>query len=397
VAREIARLGHQVAEALARAHALGIVHRDVKSDNLLVTASGHADAPSVRLIDFGIAKAPPELFSVATDQAFTRYWTELGTIMGSPPYMAPEQNGAAQTVTGRADVYALGVALLISVLNLDAESLETGERSLVLPQDLPGLFENTGELGAVWCELLTGMLAPNPEARPQMSEVALRLQALSRADVEFARAVETWKKTGRVPPTELLSRFLEHAESLGPLTVDEESFLRHAPLARLRGNRRNLRRTLLVAAVLSALVVGAGMLRTRTSVFERIGARLGLESSQRQTTTEALLPQGEMQHELSAAGIAGERSFGPGTADGEHSDARLGQAKAELERVQAAREAADKRAVELEREVEAFKQRALFAERAVGDLKTEQGTAKARIEQLCGKVTSLEGQVGQAR
>jgi predicted nucleic acid-binding Zn-ribbon protein len=47
--------------------------------------------------------------------------------------------------------------------------------------------------------------------------------------------------------------------------------------------------------------------------------------------------------------------------------------------------------------VEAFKQRALFAERAVGDLKTEQGTAKARIEQLGGKVTSLEGQVGQAR
>ncbi|WP_394833288.1 serine/threonine protein kinase [Pendulispora rubella] len=91
----------QALEALAEAHSLGIVHRDVKPGNLFLTR--HADgAPCIKVLDFGISKVLQ-----ADDQSLTR----AGGMLGSPLYMAPEQLESARDVDARADVYSMGVVL----------------------------------------------------------------------------------------------------------------------------------------------------------------------------------------------------------------------------------------------------------------------------------------------
>jgi serine/threonine protein kinase len=87
-----------VAKALAYAHAQGVVHRDIKPDNILVCG----DAAVVT--DFGIAKA----LSDATEQRTGSALTQVGMSMGTPAYMAPEQAAADPDMDHRADIYAFG-------------------------------------------------------------------------------------------------------------------------------------------------------------------------------------------------------------------------------------------------------------------------------------------------
>src|SRR6185503_20147330 len=92
----LARLAAEVLDALAAAHAKGVVHRDLKPDNIFVTPAGHA-----KVLDFGIAKLQPELGGSAT---------HTGSLLGTPHYMSPEQ-AASRPVDQRTDLYAMGVIL----------------------------------------------------------------------------------------------------------------------------------------------------------------------------------------------------------------------------------------------------------------------------------------------
>ncbi|WP_437496122.1 serine/threonine-protein kinase [Sorangium sp. So ce1099] len=91
----------QVCEALAEAHAQGIIHRDVKPSNLFLTRNADG-SPCIKVLDFGISK-----MTHAEEHALTR----VGGMLGSPLYMSPEQLRSASDVDGRADVYSLGVVL----------------------------------------------------------------------------------------------------------------------------------------------------------------------------------------------------------------------------------------------------------------------------------------------
>jgi serine/threonine protein kinase len=232
---ELARVGHQVAEAMAVAHQRGVVHRDLKSENVLVTTPSGDELPRARILDFGIAKAPADVFSVSQARSFTRYFTDLGTVMGSPPYMAPEQNGAAHAVTGKADVFALGVMLMIAALRLDHRAVEAFQEPLALPDDLERKLAASPPLPKAWRELLRAMLRLDAEKRPSMHEVALRLQRLARADVDFAAAVDRFVRAGRLPSARRLSALVERMERSPYLTPDERIFLRVAPLEKLKG------------------------------------------------------------------------------------------------------------------------------------------------------------------
>ncbi|WP_129311842.1 serine/threonine-protein kinase [Streptomyces sp. L2] len=148
-------LGAGLAEALAAVHELGLVHRDVKPSNVLLTVDGPL------LIDFGIARATDGTASL----------TSTGVSIGSPGYMSPEQI-LGKGVTGAADVFSLGAVLAYAVTGA---SPFPGDSSAAL---LYKVVHEEPELGALSGELrdvAAACLAKNPADRPAPGEVAHRL------------------------------------------------------------------------------------------------------------------------------------------------------------------------------------------------------------------------------
>jgi eukaryotic-like serine/threonine-protein kinase len=97
------RLMIQVCGAVQHAHMKGVLHRDLKPSNILVTSDD--DKPLAKIIDFGVAKALHHRVTPHT------IYTEMGQMIGTPDYMAPEQARGAPDVDTRADIYALGAIL----------------------------------------------------------------------------------------------------------------------------------------------------------------------------------------------------------------------------------------------------------------------------------------------
>jgi serine/threonine-protein kinase len=154
-------LARQVLEALAHAHAHGVIHRDLKPDHLFLTAEGPPgrEYERVKLIDFGLL----ELLGEPDDL------TEPGMILGTPAYIPPEQ-ALGQPVDGRADLYALAVSLFemltgrVPFRSPDALTLVRMHISAPPPslsQAVPGRF---------WCtpaleHLLSRALSKRPDDR----------------------------------------------------------------------------------------------------------------------------------------------------------------------------------------------------------------------------------------
>jgi serine/threonine protein kinase/tetratricopeptide (TPR) repeat protein len=110
-AETVLRLGAQVAEALAEAHAAGIVHRDIKPANIFVTRAGHA-----KILDFGLAKLTPTATGAGAEDETAEMTTDPsdltspGSAVGTVAYMSPEQ-ALAKDVDARTDLFSLGAVL----------------------------------------------------------------------------------------------------------------------------------------------------------------------------------------------------------------------------------------------------------------------------------------------
>ena len=153
---EVARIGLALLAALDAAHEVGMVHRDVKPDNVMVTDTGQ-----VKLTDFGIAsvKGDPRL-------------TMSGVILGSPSYMAPEQ--ADGKGAGReADLWSLGATLFFAVEGRAPFKKDSPIATLASVVGDP--TPRTTRAGAL-APLLDNLLAKDPSQRPGSNELRSRLE-----------------------------------------------------------------------------------------------------------------------------------------------------------------------------------------------------------------------------
>ena len=161
---EVARMGADLAEALHYVHAKGIIHRDIKPANVLLAPSDFPGRVShAKLADFGIAR----LFDAT-------HLTQTGSILGTAGYLSPEQ-ALGQPIGPPSDVYSLGLVLLESLTanrSYPGTAVESAMARLQRQPEIPA------ELGAEWCDVLTGMTAREPADRLTSADAAVRLREL---------------------------------------------------------------------------------------------------------------------------------------------------------------------------------------------------------------------------
>ena len=170
-------LCRQLASSLAAAHMKRIVHRDLKPDNIMLVPDPETiDGERVKVFDFGIAKLRVDSLGPGRGPSLT----QTGTIMGTPTHMAPEQCRGETDISGKADVYALGIILYQSLVGhppFMAQS--TGELLSMHLRDRPTRLRRIDPgLPEMVEDLVDRMLAKEPGDRPEMSEVVIELEAL---------------------------------------------------------------------------------------------------------------------------------------------------------------------------------------------------------------------------
>ena len=161
----------QTADALSVAHKQGVIHRDIKPDNILFTEDG---VP--KLTDLGVAK----FFDDAVDAKMTMD----GHLLGTPAYMAPEQMMDSHHIDARADIYSLGVVLyeMLTGNRPNAGSTVMGLLAKAIKgEPLPDVRTLRPEVSLSVAYVLSLMCAPKPDDRPESSSVVVDL--LSRAEV----------------------------------------------------------------------------------------------------------------------------------------------------------------------------------------------------------------------
>ena len=208
-AREAAALGAQVAEALGAAHERGMVHRDIKPQNVLLSGKGDA-----KVADFGIARAGSSVTISRT-----------GSVMGTAGYMSPEQ-ALGKPATPKSDLYSLGVVLYEALTgelpytadNPIAVSMKHVNEPLVPPKEIdPTIPEGMNAL-------VTRLMAKNPEDRyATADELADDLWRISRG-----------REPTAIPPGAAPTR-TQRAPVVPPGPKSKVSSARPAPVRRRRG------------------------------------------------------------------------------------------------------------------------------------------------------------------
>jgi serine/threonine protein kinase len=166
-----------VCDALAAAHAEGIVHRDIKPENIFLHRDGDG-REVVKVLDFGVAKLLDDT------KASMRSLTASGSLVGTPQYMAPERL-SDQVYDGRSDVYAIGIILFQCLIGRLPFASDTNLFAMIILQMKtlpPRLIDLDPTIPERVQRIVLAALEKDPELRPSAAALAAELRTWSVLD-----------------------------------------------------------------------------------------------------------------------------------------------------------------------------------------------------------------------
>ena len=182
--RELVRIMKDVAHALAYAHGRGVVHRDIKPDNVMIErATGRA-----LVLDFGISRSMTH--AVPSSSNLTR----VGEVVGTPEYMSPEQ-ASGDVVDGRSDLYALGLTAYYAATGKTAVTGESTQKILVrqLTEPVPSVIDSRPDLPPALAHAIDRCAEKDPADRfPTAEALVEAIDAAQLAEPEIPLPVRLY-------------------------------------------------------------------------------------------------------------------------------------------------------------------------------------------------------------
>ncbi|HET7451888.1 MAG TPA: protein kinase, partial [Thermoanaerobaculia bacterium] len=195
--RKATDLALQIARGLAAAHERGVVHRDLKPDNVFLTRDGH-----VKILDFGLARMAGPAEGGVTNAPTEAAGTAPGTVMGTMGYMSPEQV-RGRVADHRTDIFSFGAVLYEMLSGKRAFRGDTAADTMtaILKEEPPDLAETNRSIPAALERLVRHCLEKNPEERFQSArDLAYDLEAVSGLSTSEARSGAAIADRRRIVP-----------------------------------------------------------------------------------------------------------------------------------------------------------------------------------------------------